>query len=246
MHQPTLDLVPASTQAVFLSAIPKLLGRWMTSLSEEWNDEAYLELTRRIVSDAITCTEAFVTSDDCEVQERAANILNLLSFIRADLAMHQPVAIPEPRPAQTQITFDPDAHAFARDEDAQDEDDEQLQHNLNFPKSLLLLQPLFSAPLGRTAATPIPVPDGLDLDVWFVQPPKRAETEVSQKPKGKRGKEKAGVADGDVTKKKRKKRKENVGAEGDIVAPSTVATPPVETQEDGAEIERVSVLVEIR
>ncbi|KAH7105064.1 Adaptor protein complex AP-3 delta subunit [Auriculariales sp. MPI-PUGE-AT-0066] len=239
LYQPTIALLPTGTQAVFLSAIPKILGRWLAALSEAWNDDAYLELTRRVVNDCIVCAEAFVTSDDCEVQERAANIFNLLSFLRADLAAHTPVSPPVARFKPATMDLDPAAYPFADSE--KDDDDPELAQNLKFPKSLLLLNPLFSSVIGRTAAHPVPIPVGLDLDAWFVPPPKPAEdTYGVPKPKSKKSKGKERAATGDdtgTTKPKKKKKK----VDGVIVAePVHVESPaaPAETPEDAAERER--------
>jgi len=47
--------------------------------------------------------------------------------------------------------------------------------SLNFPKSLLLIDPLFSVydlnPVASSAQASVAVPDGVDLDAWFVSPP---------------------------------------------------------------------------
>lgn len=72
----------------------------------------------------------------------------------------------------------------------------------SFPKSLLLLQHLFSysfRPVTSDAQTKVQLPDGLDLNEWFVPPPKQ-ELEVSdnreRKKKKAKGKAKNGVEKG--------------------------------------------------
>ena len=238
--QPTLNLLPPSTQATFLSAIPKVLGRWLASLSESWNDEAYLELTRRVVRETTEAVGAYATSDDCEVQERAANLVNLLSFVQADITAHQPAPAPPAPKVALDPDLDSDAHGFAQP----DEDETVVTAVVTFPKSLVLLQPLFGAPLGVAPSRSLPVPSGLDLDAWIVPPPAKRveETNGAAKPKSKKGKERATAADsaetGEVRIKKKKKRVDN-GVHDTAAAASSSAAVPVETAEEHAERERV-------
>jgi AP-3 complex subunit delta len=91
----------------------------------------------------------------------------------------------------------------------------------HFPKSLFLIQPLFSAyplnPVASTAQGSVPVPEGLDLDKWIVAPPPPSspvgdgvhdELGKVRKSKKSRGKDKEanGVVGGDKKKKKKVKR----------------------------------------
>lgn len=68
---------------------------------------------------------------------------------------------------------------------------------LRFPKSLYLIQPLFSPydlnPVAATAQASVVPPEGLNLDSWFVEPPSEVISHVQ-------------TDDGDVGKKKKNKK----------------------------------------
>lgn len=112
-----------------------------------------------------------------------------------------------------------------------------------FPKSLYLVQPLFNAfdlnPVASSAQEYVPVPEGLDLNAWIVPPPKEdiiviQDDEPTGETKPKKTKKGKGKDTG--TKSKGKKRKEAAGG-----AENTLADP-VETEEEKAERERVSLM----
>lgn len=163
---------------------------------------------------------------------QAANILQLLTFVRADVSVFQPKPAPltDADDAGYNDAFGVDAPAEPR-----------------FPKSLFLVRPLFGAyelgPVAAQAQASVPVPEGLDLAAWIVPPPADAlardvdegeDALVGKKKKKGKGKETAGA------KPKRKKRREGEledGMGGDALTPSVV-----ETEEEKAERERVSLL----
>jgi AP-3 complex subunit delta len=138
---------------------------------------------------------------------------------------HQPRA---PKP-----TFDGPATGF---EDVADSEP-------NFPKSLFLLRPLFTAyelnPVASGAQASVPVPAGLDLDDWIVPPPPSEEPADSgelvaerKTKKSKKGKEKESGTNGAKTKDGKKRKKHREGYED-------VLEQPEETPEEAAERERV-------
>lgn len=156
---------------------------------------------------------------------QAANALQLFAFVRADLASFKP------KPAGSE-----EASTFA---------DPSLEPV--FPKSLLLIGPLFSTydlnPVAAVAQLSVPVPEGLDLDAWIVPPPKDPLVEAAtsngvddedRPTKKSKGKGKAKAKNGSALKTKGKKG-ENSRRDG--------FTPPVEqvpeTPEERAERERV-------
>jgi len=98
-----------------------------------------------------------------------------------------------------------------------------------FPKSLYLIQPLFSSyelnPVALHAQESVAVPEGLDLDEWFVPPPRETVLDdlgEKEKKKTKKGKGKdTGLSAG---KKKKTPRNEQA-----------VVLVPVDTEEESPE-----------
>ena len=123
----------------------------------------------------------------------------------------------------------------------------------HFPKSLYLIKPLFGAyelnAVALSAQASVPAPDGLDLDAWIVpfqdEPslvPGDAAEEALEGKKGKKGKRKEGAS---KSKRKGKSRaqddQEDVGDRGVDGNGYGEAAQPIETEEERAERERVSV-----
>lgn len=79
--------------------------------------------------------------------------MQLLAFIRADLASFRP---------EDDSTTGPPVN--------------EASQNPTYPKSLLLINPLFSAyelnSVSTAAQDCIPVPESLDLDAWIITPPR--------------------------------------------------------------------------
>lgn len=98
---------------------------------------------------------------------KALNILQLFSFIRADLASFRP------------------SNSFSNTSDAASPSDTTPdQHLPSHPKSLLLLTPLFTSyslpPVSTRAQASVPLPVGLDLDTpLFIFPSKAADDNES-------------------------------------------------------------------
>lgn len=110
----------------------------------------------------------------------------------------------------------------------------------DFPKSLYLIQPLFEAyelnPVALTAQTSVPIPEGLDLDVWIIEPPREVvPEELGERTvkKGKKGKGKDGGGSKVKSGKKRQKAVELI-EDGEVLIPAEAETP-----EEAAERVRV-------
>jgi AP-3 complex subunit delta-1 len=122
-----------------------------------------------------------------------------------------------------------------------------LETEPNFPKSLFLLRPLFTAhelnPVAMSAQASVPVPEGLDLNVWIVPPPPSEETvdggdaqlQERRVKKMKKGKEKESGSNGVKTTDAKKKKKKRDDADfGEQLEP-----PPEQTPDEAEEVERV-------
>lgn len=182
-----------------------------------------------------TLTQCSIAIDSICV--KAANSLQLFVFVRADISVYRS------RPESTHGFMDASVSAF----------DPVASQEPIFPKSLLLIRPLFSAydlnTVAAAAQTRVPVPVGLDLDAWIVPPSKDLDAELvpaqtmdeDSRPvrsKGK-GKGKAKATNG-ATKKGEKKTKK-----GERTV-HTLVEVPVETPEERAERERVSCRAALR
>lgn len=215
--QPSLEQLSADTIAVYIQAAVKIFGAWTADIAQYWKEDHIAEV-KITVDSMVTRLQRFTSNSDMEVQERAANSLHLFNFIQADLSSYT-----------YHPTLDESSAAFADTDDTP-----------NFPKSMYLIQPLFSSyglnPVAPAAQESVPVPDGLDLDSWIVPPPPEPVAAPIEKPKkSKKGKEKA-TSNGDRTKSSKKKaRKEVIEENEDVVASHD---DPSETTEERADRER--------
>jgi AP-3 complex subunit delta len=118
-----------------------------------------------------------------------------------------------------------------------------------FPKSLYLIRPLFTSyelnPVALTAQENVPIPEGLDLDAWFVPPPPEPIIQINtdadggiEKKKTKKGKKGKGREVNGGTSKSSGKKKVKEEGSGVVLAP---IEPEVETVEERAEKERVRI-----
>ncbi|KAF8515768.1 Adaptor protein complex AP-3 delta subunit [Hysterangium stoloniferum] len=214
--QTTTSSLLNETISVYIQAALKIFGSWAVDLAGRWHSDFLSEL-RQTVDMVISGLQSLISSEDIEVQERAANTLQLFTFVKADLSAFKPKV----RPLAPTVEFD---NAFA---------DAPLPSEPHFPKSLYLISPLTTSyelnPVAREAQGSVPVPEGLDLDSWIIPPPKEeskleaAHTAPTKKKKGK-GKEKAENGEGKAKKQKTK-----------TISPVNV---PEETVDERAERER--------
>ncbi|KAG1868262.1 adaptin N terminal region-domain-containing protein [Suillus subalutaceus] len=220
--QPEIASLRPDITAVCIQSATKLFGYWASEAAKQWT-ESFLEDLKKAVDIMIEQMEQFASSTQIEVQERAANVLQLLIFIKRDVAMY--------KPKQENGFSDPSTAAF----------DPVLEPT--FPKSLYLIQPLFSShelnPVASIAQASVAVPEGLDLDAWIVpsMQDRVAEEgddgEVTERKikRNKKGKEKESAS---RTKVKSGKKKQKEGHYQEELAPQEE-----ETAEEKAERERL-------
>lgn len=158
----------------------------------------------------------------------------MFNFIRADLTAYKPC------PPESLKYGEVSAEGFG----------EPPSSDPRFPKSLYLMKPLFFAyelnAVALTAQASVPIPEGLDLDAWIVPfSEELVSTQEAAADEPFEGKKiKKGKKDSGKTKRKGKTRaREHDGDEedGDYAQLAPVVGAPVETAEERAERERVSV-----
>ncbi|KAI0652531.1 Ap3d1 protein [Trametes meyenii] len=223
--QPRVLTLSPDVVAVCLQASMKVFGSWAAELAERWDDDD-LSRVQAAVNDVLERLEGFVTHPDIEVQERAAEMLQLFTFVRADLSAYKP------KPRSDFLYGESSTNGFI---------DSSVSAEPHFPKSLYLIRPLSGAyelnAVALSAQASVPVPDGLNLDVWIVPwqeetPPalELGEHEPGEIKKSKKGKKK----DAGKPKRKGKARADEHDEDG-----ARSASPvPVETAEERAERER--------
>ncbi|CEL53150.1 AP-3 complex subunit delta-1 OS=Mus musculus GN=Ap3d1 PE=1 SV=1 [Rhizoctonia solani AG-1 IB] len=210
-----LDLLqPASLalpSALSVQSALKVFGYWAASRAERWDDGAGAEVLREVERTSESL-RAFVGVGDLEVQERAANALQLFRFIQADVVGFEA----RRSEAATNKSQQP-----SESEPTESEPDvippETPASEPSYPKSMYLLQPLrlsfelnYVAPHAQSA---VPVPEGLNLDSWIVPPPKIKhfhEEEQPKKTKKKKTKGKEKEKERDPTKKRKSKKAEEI------------------------------------
>ncbi|KAM5535884.1 hypothetical protein V8D89_010502 [Ganoderma adspersum] len=242
-------ILPLSSDivAVYLHAAMKVFGSWTAELADRWDDDD-LSRVRGAVDDAIERFSSFVTHADIDVQERAAELLQLFTFVRADLNAYKP----QPRSnltygGESSMSLSLSAEGFGEPSSTVSPSPSSEPH---FPKSLYLIKPLFGAyelnAVALSAQASVPIPDGLDLDAWIVpfqeEPslaPGDAADEALEGKKGKKGKRKEGA---NKSKRKGKSRAlddiEDVGDRSVDGNGYGEAAQPIETEEERAERER--------
>ena len=140
-----------SFAALALQAVAKIFSHHCASVSQKWLEQAHQE-TKNLLSSIRAGVIPFASQSDTEVQERAAELLQLLSFIDADLTSHQPPL----KKIQSDIPGMKDGFESAAED------------HPSYPKSLFLLPPLFSSyelnAVALQAQSSISIPDGLDLE----------------------------------------------------------------------------------
>lgn len=148
--------------------------------------------------------------------------MQLFTFIRADLASFR-----------------------AEDDSAAGPPADETSQSPTYPKSLLLINPLFSAyelnSVNTAAQDSIPVPESLDLDVWIVPPPREFtvpeavpvdDTQEGGRPSSKKKLKNKGKRKG----KEKMSQEATLGSRTDPIP----SAGPSETEEDRVEREKVS------
>lgn len=173
--------LPSSINASYIQCISKVFGSWAVDLASNWDVDDLPEL-KTTVSSIISGLQKFTSNEDYEVQERAANALQLFNFIKNDLSSYQPK-----HRSELSNGF-ADASTSAFDPVGTTEPD--------YPKSLYLIQPLFSAyelnPVAPEAQASVAIPEDLDLNSWIVPQAKPIAHEPVVHEKKKKKKDKKG------------------------------------------------------
>ncbi|EPT03380.1 hypothetical protein FOMPIDRAFT_1022378 [Fomitopsis schrenkii] len=231
--QPGLVALDPEIVAVYLQAATKVFGYWAAEQAGTFELDD-LPRIRDAVDVALERAGTFATSPDIEVQERAAEMVNLFTFVRADLAAYRPKA---------DAGFDMSISLGAGFGDGFNEVGfgDAPSQDPGFPKSLYLIRPLFSAyelnAVAAEAQSLVEIPEDLNLDAWIVSPPREFTDHFEpddvlepKKKKSKKSKEKEhGPGKG---KGKSKNHRQPDG--GDVAGTSQ----PTETAEERAERER--------
>ncbi|OBZ78815.1 AP-3 complex subunit delta-1 [Grifola frondosa] len=220
--QPRLTAISPDITAVYLQAAMKVFGFWAAELADRWDDDD-LPKVKDTVDMVLERTSDFVTHPDIEVQERAANILQLFTFVRADLSSYRPKT-------DAGFAYGESSNSPVFDGIAPAEP--------QFPKSLYLIRPLFGSyelnPVAPSAQASVPLPEGLDLSAWIVPPPDVSHVieEGEEEPAdGKHKKSRKGKGK-ESGKSKGKKRMERTEDER-----TTLLSGALETEEEKAEKE---------
>ncbi|KAH0591305.1 AP-3 complex subunit delta-1 [Termitomyces sp. J132] len=180
---------------VYIQAATKIFGTWAASVAQRWEEEDLAEV-KNVVEQLKNRFSGLLSSPHIDVQERAANFIQLFRFIQADLDAHRP------KPS-TPLSSDYSGLDTP---------------SPRYPKSLYLIEPLTTIyelnPVATNAQASVPIPEGLDLDAWIVPPPQQIVADPPpDKKKGKKGK-------GKDNKPKSSKKKKKVEVEdGDELAP---------------------------
>ncbi|KAF8167541.1 adaptin N terminal region-domain-containing protein [Crassisporium funariophilum] len=233
--QPEIANLPPDIVAVYIQAATKVFGYWAAELAQRWDDNDLAEV-KQVVESILGRVSSLTSSPHIEVRERAANAYQLFTFISADLNSHRSKA----------ASIMPLAGSSSMTEDSLSID------GPHFPKSLYLIQPLFNPyelnPAAANAQASVAIPEGLDLEAWFVQPPKDVlahshsdEVDVAgeKKKKSKKGKDKDLGATASGKKKKVHKDSERV-----VLTPmdSDVENPEERAQRERRKLERQAQL----
>jgi len=155
---PELQSATTSLSALSVHAAAKIFGHYAAGASASWSSDQHEELKSLVVS-VKSGISPLVSRTDIEVQERAFELLQLLNFVEADLRNHVPAKQKMPASEMPEIEGGFEAEQSTGD-------------NPPYPKSLFLLQPLFTGhemnAVAAQAQSAVRLPEGLDLDRDFV------------------------------------------------------------------------------
>ncbi|EIW71741.1 hypothetical protein TREMEDRAFT_43040 [Tremella mesenterica DSM 1558] len=209
---PSLSLSTPSVIALSLQAAAKIFASHAASVAPLWSSDLSTE-TQNLVTSLKSGIEPYSFHDDIEVQERAFEILQLLSFVSADLTSHRPPV----KPSSSIPDLEPGFGEPSSDSEPP------------YPKSLFLFQPLFTGwemnALGYKAQESVRLPDDINLDSEIVPGggfPEDVESDEETEEKVEEGHVTAGMEelrrvlreqDGERKKKKKGKGKENGDAQ---------------------------------
>ncbi|WWC73451.1 uncharacterized protein I206_107421 [Kwoniella pini CBS 10737] len=159
---PTLHLSSSSLISLSLHSAAKIFGHYTANISSHWSVETHEEAKALVIS-MKSGLHTFLSKGDIEVQERAFEFDQLLSFVQADLNNHMPtvkqISSPEDDVPEVMGGF---AESLATDDES----------NPSYPKSLFLFEPLFTShelnAVAYRAQEAVRIPEGLDLDAEII------------------------------------------------------------------------------
>ena len=137
-----------------MHAAAKIFGHHAAEISSSWSAEQH-EQSKNLLSSVKDGLQPFAAHPDIETQERAAELLVLLSFVEADLVSH----VPTRENGSADLLEVEGGFEESKDDPP-------------YPKSLFLFQPLFTAyelnAVAYKAQNAVRLPESLDLDRDFV------------------------------------------------------------------------------
>ncbi|KAJ7170232.1 Ap3d1 protein [Mycena filopes] len=160
--QPEIATLLPEIIAVYIQSTAKIFGHWAAEVAQRWDDDDLPEV-KSMVDSIIGRVREFVSNPHVEVQERAANTLQLFSFINADLNAYRPKPVDNPF-----------AEAFPK--------------SLYLLEPLHGAYEL--NPVALAAQASVPIPEGLDLDAWIARKAKKGKAKEVNGTKVKSGKKK--------------------------------------------------------
>jgi len=141
-----------------LQATAKIFGGYLARISSTWSAENHNQ-SRNLVQSIIEGFQPFLIHPDLEVQERAVELSQLFNFVQTDIKNHVP---PANAVASSSTSIPGLEGGF----------EEGQRDNPDYPKSLFLLQPLFTSHELNTTAykaqESVRIPEGLNLDLDIV------------------------------------------------------------------------------
>lgn len=163
--EPDVARLAPAVPSVCVHASAKIFAFWAARKAADWDASAEsgdVVEVRRVLEKLVAGLGPFLVSSHSEVKERAAEVGNLFAFVKADLDNYKPGRSASPMPDAS--AADPTSVTAA----AATLDEPSAPAGPSYPKSLLLLTPLFTShalpPVSSRAQGSIAVPDALDLD----------------------------------------------------------------------------------
>ncbi|KAJ7040260.1 armadillo-type protein [Mycena alexandri] len=195
--QPQIATLLPEIIAVYIQSTAKIFGHWAAEVAQRWDDDDLPEV-KSMVDLILDRVRDFVGNSNVEVQERAANTLQLFTFIQADLNAYRPKPADNPFVEAACTYFEPLHGAY----------------ELN--------------PVALAAQASVPIPDGLDLDAWIVAPPPDLLAEADAEARARKVKKGKGKeVNGSKVKSGKKKHKEEGNGNAVVLTPpgDDVETP---------------------
>ncbi|KAM0754395.1 Adaptor protein complex AP-3 delta subunit [Meredithblackwellia eburnea MCA 4105] len=156
----TASALSPSVLSLYIHNGVKVYASWLTSLANNW-DESHLDQIRSVTSALEGQLAAAATSEDVELQERGAELAQVLELVRKGLDAPRPVAPPD------------DSDPYLASGASEDVEERGGFSAPRLPPSCLtLLSPLFFShelnPVNPKAQGLVAKPVGLDLDAVIV------------------------------------------------------------------------------